>query len=253
MSTAVSFGRRFENATLATTGSAAASISGEVLTCTSIAGEFAKATKHVALRPGELLKVTVMAKRISGPAASAGQMLIGTGTTKDRIYIDSDDWKEYSVSWQNPLTAADAAFIAVEMGSFTADAGSVKFCKPRIEIFQSSCAALRTLACGTITLAAGVPTINTNFTFFGIYALAYDAGLKELTITTDKSSGAAYSSPLAFAGMSLDGNGVKITPKPGSWSPVAGTLKVKFADNTGVFVDIATLGTMYMNIKLEIA
>lgn len=253
MSTSVSFGRRFEDTTLATTGSATATISGEVLTCASVSGESAKATKYVALRPGELLKATVMAKRISGPVASSGQILINALGVKDRISIDSDDWKEYSVSWQNPITAADAAFISVELGSFLADAGSVKFCKPRVEIFKPTSAALRTHACGLITLAAGVPSLNTSFTSFGIYSLSYSSGSKELTIATEKTSGAAYSSPLIFAGMTLDGNGVKITPKPGAWAPAAGTFKLKFSDNTGVFVDIAALGTMHVWLKMEIA
>jgi hypothetical protein len=253
-SVTIPFGRRFENTTITTTGAATAVVSGEVLTCTSAVGENAKAAKFIAVRPGELLKVSFLAKRISGSDDTSGGAAIVYSGTNDRIRVTSEEWQEYSISYQLPPTAADAAFVAVEFGVFTADAGSVKFLRPRAEIIGAQNAGLRTIACGLITLTSGTPTVNTNFTSLGISALAYDAGTKTLTITTDKTSGAAYSSPLFFVGMTQNGNGLKIEPKAGSWSAVAGTVQVQFADTTtGLSVDIAVLGTMFMWFKAEIA
>ena len=254
MSVVIPFGRKFENAALAVTGAATAAVSGEVLTCTSVAGESAKATKFIAVRPGETLKVSFLAKRVSGVDATSGGALITFSGTKDQVRVTSGDWKEYEVSYQLPQTAADAAFISVEFGVFTADSGTVKFARPCAEIIGAQHAGLRTIACGLITLAAGTPSINTGFTSFGIDALSYNAGTKTLTITTEKTSGALYSSPLFFAGMTRDGNGLKLAPKPGTWAAAAGTIQVQFADTTtGLSVDIATLGTMYMWFKAEIS
>lgn len=254
MSVTIPFGRKFENAILTTTGAATAAVSGEVLTCTSVVGENAKAVKYVAVRPGEMLKVSFLAKRVSGVDETSGGAIITNSGTKDRIRVTSEDWKEYEISYQIPQTAADAAFITVEFGVFTLDAGSVKFMRPRCEIIAAQHAGLRTIACGLIALAAGVPSVNTGFTSFGIEALSYNAGTKTLTITTEKTNGASYTSPLFFVGMTKDGNGLKLEPKPGTWSPVAGTIQIQFADTTtGLVADLATLGTMYMFFKAEIA
>lgn len=253
MSLVIPFGHKWESVTTAVTGTATATISGEVLTCTSISGESAKATRHVHLRPGETLHVSVLARRTSGVDTSSGGFLIGNSGTVNRISVTSEDWQEYALSYSLPPTAAEALFISVEFGVFTADVGTVEYTRPRIEIAEAQQAGLRTIGCGLITLAAGTPSINTGFTSFGIRALSYDATAKTLTITMDKTSGASYSSPLFFAGMTRDGNGLKLEPKPGSWSAAAGTIQVQFADTTtGVTADIATLGTMYMWFKAEI-
>ena len=252
MSVTIPFGSKWESVTAAVTGAATATITGEILSCTSVVGESAKATRHVNLKPGETVKVSCFARRVSGADNTSGGILITTGSTKDRVRVTSAHWREYSASYSHSLTSAEGAFIALEFGVFTSDAGTVEFTKPRMEISVAQQGGLRTHACGLITLASGAPSVNTNFTSHGIRNLAYDAATKTLTVTMDKTSGAVYSSPLVFAAMTKDGNGIKLTPKPGGYSAAAGTIAVQFSDNTGVAVDIATLGTMYMWFKAEI-
>lgn len=253
MSLPLNFGSRWESATLAVTGAATASVLGEVLTCTSAVGESAKITRYVRLAPGETLRFACLARRVSGVDDTAGGMLISVSGTKDRIRVtNTNSFAEYVVSYTHPLTSAAAAFVGIECGVFTADAGTVQFTKPRIDIVNAQLGANRTVACGLITLAAGVPSINSGFATHGIRALAYEAAAKKLTVTMDRSSGAAFSSPLPFAQMTYDGNGMKVNPKPGGYNAAAGTVGIMFADNTGVAVDIATLGTMFMWFKAEV-
>lgn len=255
MSASAVIDRNWANVVTAVTGAASASISGEILTCTSVVGESAKATKFVYLLPGEILKVRCMARRTSGVDATSGKILVFKtgGVILDFIRVVSSDWREYTLTYVHPLSQPAGASVGVEFGVFTADAGTVEFIAPSLEIDRPRIGALRTLACGLITLASGVPSINAGFTNHGIRAQAYNAGTKTLTITVDRSSGALYSSPLFFVGMTQNGNGIKIEPKAGSYNAVTGTVNVMFADTTtGLTVDIATLGDIFMWFKAEV-
>lgn len=255
MSQSVVIDRQWANVLLTATGTGAAAVSGEILTCTSIVGDTAKATKYVQLRPGEMLKVTCMARRTSGSDDTSGRVAVfnQSGTVVDYVRVISQDWREYVLTYVHSLVAPEGSFCGVDFGVMTADAGTVEYTKPTLEVLQPQIGALRTLACGLIVLAAGAPSINAAFTNFGLRSLSYNAGTKTLTITVDRTSGANHSSPLFFVGMTQNGNGLKIEPKVGSYSAAAGTVQVQFADTTtGLSVDISALGTMYMWFKAEI-
>ncbi len=203
-------------------------------------------------------------RRVAGADATAGGVkLVVGGVDADRVRATSTRWKAYSIEFQNKDTAAEAVFIAFEFGVFTDDAGTVEYARPTLEILAAQQGALRTVACGLITINGsgnGTVAINTGFSSHGIRALAYDSATKRLTITMDRSSGAVHSSPLCFVGMDNTGNAVKLIPRAGNYSAVAGTVAIQFYDVTPAngqttpqgIVDIATYGAMYMWFKAEI-
>lgn len=249
---ALTFGSNWESITKTITGAATIVESGGVLTCTSIAGDNAKAVKILHMKQGDMVRVSVMCRRVIG-ALPIGGISINNLGDKARVFCDSEHWERLECSYSLPLTATDFDTVNINLGVFTSEDGSVEYADPRIDIFNSAIGQNRTIACGLIGIASGTPTVNTGFTSHGILSMSYAAN--ELSITIPRSTGASYSSPLFF--VESNGGGVAaaadLIAKQTTYSAVTGIVKIKFYDTvTNAFIDISTIASMFMFFKAEI-
>lgn len=213
-----------------------------------------RASKYLKVFPGDRVKATCFARRISGADATSGGLAIdypSVGTLVNRVRVISADWQEYAVEYSVPLTATSASYVTVSIGVFTADAGEVEFLYPQISVENSTLGAPRVFAAGLITMTAGTPSINTTFTNTGIKALAYNAGTSTLTLTISPGIAGTFGiNPIFFAQMTPDaGTGaLALVPRVGTFTPATGTLEIKFVNTTtGAIENVATFGTFYFS------
>ncbi|MFT5450828.1 MAG: hypothetical protein ACI9N9_000308 [Enterobacterales bacterium] len=251
---ALNFGRNFENITPTTTGAATVAIVGEVMTCISVDGDNAKATKSIYLRQGDTIRVSAMARITSGTAPIGG-IAISDGGDKARVLCESYDWERIEVSYSLPMTAASGAPINIVMGVFTSEAGTIEYSDPKIDIVNSSFGHNRVVAQGLLTLALGVAGINTGYTMNGILGVNYNAGTFELEVTIPRSTGASYSSPLIWvhnndSGVTASRN---IQARQRGYDAATGVTRVSFYDMAAhSIVDVATITSMFIFFKAEI-
>lgn len=253
--TALNFGKDWESVVQTATGDGVVDISSGVLTTTSSGGSNSKVTKFLFVNPGETIRISCMSKRISGFESGGGIAIAVAGAERARVYADKTDWAEISCEYSAPPYLSEATVLAVDIGVFTSEAGSVKYADPRIEIYNTTMGAMRSIAAGLVSVALGVPSLSTTFVTFGISNLNYTGGgANALTFNVRRSSGASYTSPMIMIGNNGGGDAaaVKIIPKQTSYDPATGLVTIKFVDSTtGSFVDIATIPSLFFFVKVE--
>jgi hypothetical protein len=251
--TTLNFGKNWESVISTTSGDGVVNITNGVLTTTSTAGSNSKITKFLFVNPGETIRVSCMAKRLSGTAIGGIAFSVG-GAERGRVFADKDDWSEISCEYSAPAYLSEATTLAVDVGVFTSEYGSVKYADPRIEIRNSTMGTMRSIAAGLIGVASGVPSLNTSFVTFGISNLTYNAGTQSLTFNVRRSSGASYTSPIILIGNNGGGaaGAIPIIPKQTSYDAATGLVSIKFMDvTTGAFVNIATIASLFFFIEVR--
>lgn len=251
--TAINFDQDWVTVTSTTTGDGVITKTAGTLNCSSTAGSNSKVSKAVYLRPGETIRFSCLARLISGTGPIGGLSVVNS--TRNRVYIESNDWELIEVTYTLPLSSSDAKFITFDIGIFTTESGEAEFTNPMFELYSCRYSANRTVASGLIGIAAGAPTVHSGFTSNGIKSLSYNASLFELSVTIPRSSGAVYSSPLFFC--QTNGGGVAaaadIVAKQTSYDPVSGVVKIKFYSTvTNAFIDVTSIASMFMFFKAEI-
>jgi hypothetical protein len=232
--------------TSALSGDGAETATAEVLSLSSGVGTgSAKRTKRVKLSPGERVRFSCLARRISGSDATSGELSIdwpADGTSlRNRVRVTSSDWQDYSIEYAAPFTADDDDYAALNVGVFTSDGGQVEYAFPRIAVEGTKYGAARVFCAGMIFMDLGTPSVSSSFIMFGIRSVVYDAATKTLTVTMDPgvSGGGTQASPLFFTQVTPDAS-AQIYAKAGIFDRTNGTLIVKFTSTvTGAFVDVA--------------
>lgn len=205
--------------------------------------------KYVPLRPGETLRFSVIARRISGTDDGGPGVAIdypSGGTNVNQVLLYSEDWQEYSLSYTAPLTGSDTSYVKIVVGSWYSRVGTGEFCMPRAEITSPAYGAPRLVAQGLLLISSGTPTYNANFAWNGIKDLAYDGTAPGITVTVDAFPDGVRSAPIFLT--QLDNYSYpEIAARHGGFDRGTGELTVKFTNTTtGVWVDPATLGDMYL-------
>lgn len=270
MSIDLTYGAKWESCKLytdGTTGTPTNSISGDTLTCQSVFLDSAKATKHVQVRAGEVVKLTVWARIVAGTDAGIAIDYPTGGTLRTIQKIESKEWHEYSVSAFIPANAPEDSYCLFQIGVFGRYDGTAEFKSPRIEKLKSLIGTTQTLAMALIYFDSvdNLPKINTGFAHHGVYSLSYDALIKELTIEIPKTKRLDPEViggdtrlpllPLFFGNTTADNNGSFINVKYDTYDFATGTLKAKFYNSSGTLVDIQAqlgAGSIYFNFKAEV-
>tara|TARA_R110002153_G_scaffold264221_1_gene425995 strand:+ start:35 stop:2380 length:2346 start_codon:yes stop_codon:yes gene_type:complete len=272
----LSFGKNWEGTKqyllphLATTGSSV-SISGEVLTCTSIVGESSKASRHINVQAGEVITFAVLARLISGNSAGIAIDYPRSGITQTITPIFSNEWQWYEASAIIPITAVDDTNCVLQAGVFGSMNGTAEFMLPRVMKGNIQRGASQNLAMGQIyfdTADNNIPKINPGFVNNGIYALSYNVPTKELSITIDRlirndpegaidvtATLAIPTRPLFFGNVTFDNNGEQLSVKFSEYAYNTGVLKARFYDQSNTLVDITPFlsdGNIFINFKAEV-
>lgn len=218
---------------------------GLLATCTAAAlTERGYMRKYIPARPGERVRFSVLARRLSGEP----QMSIdypSSGTSKALVDIDSDEFLEYSIDYTVPYTTDETSdYLQCTVGVFTTPAGSCEIASPRVDVEGASQGFLRVWCAGLIRLdrVAGVTTasLNPNFVNTGILSLNWDGASTTLEVETLKSP----ASPLMFRPILSAEFTTDLLPgivaKAGRYTPSSGIFDVRFSDGTN-FVDINAL------------
>jgi len=272
----LSFGKYWENTKqyllpYGATTTAAVSISGETLTCTAPTGESSKASRHVNVEAGEVVTFAVLARLTAGTEASIGIDYPTAGNLLASTSITSHEWQWYEVSCIIPLTAISGYNCVLQAGIFGSMEGTVEFRLPRVMKGNIQRGSTQNLAMGQIyfdTADSNTPKVNKGFSNNGIYALSYDTGAKELSITIDKvqrddpegteditASLAIPVRPSFHGDVDFDNNGYQLHVKFGSYVYTTGVVKARFYDQTNTLVDITSYlagGNIYMYFKAEV-
>lgn len=245
MSTGIAITRFWDDWESFSSGDGAISLTSDNLksNCSAGAGSGrAYMRKYMPARPGERVKFSFLARRISGePQASIDWP--STGQSKGVVDIDSDEFQEYSIEFLVPYTTDEASdYMQCTVGVFTTNAGDVDIVNPKIEVSDASQGFLRAWCAGIIRLsrAAGVTTasINGNFINCGIKSVAWDSPTKKLTVETLKSPNISIGvRPILSAEFTTDLL-PSVFAKAGQYTPSTGEFDVQFSDGTSTFIDI---------------
>lgn len=245
-------------------------ISNKKLTCISVVGESAKATKHVPVRPGERLTVSCLARITSSDPDDSASIAIDSpaaGNQLSQMTIRGGEWREYSVSAVVPKTFPEDSYAAFQFGIFGSATGTVEMIQPRISKGNAAIGVTQCVARGFLFFdkADSLPKINQGFSNAGIKSLSY-AG-SELSVTIDKSKindtdpneQGTIRIPIrpTFEGTtSFDANGATIACiKWGQYNRKTGIVKGRFYDFSGALVDMTTIlgaGNIFFTFKAEV-
>lgn len=169
-------------------GDGAVVITGKVLNLSSgyLAG-VAQLSKRIDVRPGEVINVRVLARKISGDDGREGRIGISYPTDaspKNQIKIESESWQKYSIRFAVPHTH-DNATDAVNLIFATNNEDEGEFEYTELEVTSEQCGlpSPSLIAMGFVTMTNGVPSLRDDFKRHGIVSLDYTGVL--LTIQTD--------------------------------------------------------------------
>lgn len=171
-----------------TSGDGVILITGKVLKLTSGAlSGVAQVSKRIDVRPGEIINVRVLARKISGTAGEEGRLIISYPTSdapKNQVKIESESWERYSLRFAVPHTHDNSAdFINLIFRTNNEDGGVFEYTEMEITTESSGLPAPSMTVLGRITLAFGVPTISDDSRTHGIVSAIYSGVV--LTIKTD--------------------------------------------------------------------
>lgn len=258
MSTSIPAGTAWNGFVQTISGDGAISISGEVATVSSgITTGSAKLERRIFSFPGEVYKMTFMARRVTGDDGTSGSGWIDwpavTGL-RTRVEVNSSEWQEYTMRYAIPVTAIDTSYISLGVGVYTSLGGQIQACYPRITVESTPYGALRSTAHGLIYWDGAAASVSTSFSNAGISGVTYDAPSKTLSVATPIINLGIAVRPLASATMTPDGVAavLKLFPKVGNYNQADGKWSVKFIDaTTGLVTDITGLA-LYFFFKSEI-
>jgi hypothetical protein len=201
---------------------------------------------------GTKIKFSIMGKDLGaaqGLPASKGEILLDqpTGTIQNRLWVDSTHWRRYELEYTVPHYI-DVIDVQIVLGVLTANAGSVKYANPRLEVIGGGFGALRTMACGLLSINNAGITLNANYVRSGVSSVAWDSSAKNIIVTlTDSAAPTTNNKPLLFTQLCPDsmGGGVNQVPNlnlyAGTIMTGARTFTISPLLPSGAHFDITTL------------
>lgn len=171
-----------------TSGDGAINIAGKVLSLSSgyLSG-VAQVNKFIDPRPGEVINVRCLARKISGTDGQEGRIAICYPTAlapKNQIKIKSKSWQKYSLRFAVPHTHNNRSdFLNIIFSTNNEDSGKFEFTEVEITTEQCGIPSVNCFASAKIKMLKGVPEINDKYQSFGIVSMTYDGN--QLTIQTD--------------------------------------------------------------------
>lgn len=174
------------------TGSGAFSYSstGETATVSAADGDRAFLYWPMVAFPGDTFRMSIMARNISG---TAGALVVDmpNGTQKDRINIDSPEWKLYTLDYSMPIKGDTNAGllvseVAVGVGVGTAGAGEVEFGRPQVDLLRGQ-GTQRLIATGVMMVdQSNAVSWLSSFSLFGFESNpVFNSGDITIKLSTD--------------------------------------------------------------------
>jgi len=231
-------------------------ISNNVATISADSGVSARLDKHILAGPGCTVEFKVFARAASGKVSvSIDYLPVDRGG--DWVYVESGEWREYTVSFTTPLNSPDNQRVTFSIGSYSEDSGEGQFHSPRIKVTNTDLGASRVLGRGLIYVNAGVPSLNTSYVSDGIISVEYNPGNATLAIKLRGNyGGGIHLHPLCFAQLSMDSTSAaarKLALRTGRYDRDTGITYVQFIDCvSGVSQDITSYENIYVFFKAEI-
>lgn len=241
---------------LAQTGTGAATVSaaGRILTCTGGSGT-ALATRRLSVRPGEVLRLSVIARVVAGSLTSGQGLTIrvhrpGVGPVISNTQtIPFADLSEVPLSVAVPLAAGADCYAELEV---KASAGNtIELSSPKLSIGQGVVAPVRCMALGVLrwNAGSGAFALPDDYQHAGIVSQAYSAGTKTLTLTLDSVPAGLGVAPVCFAQLSNSVQAPALQAKLSAYDCAAGTVDIKFFDTgASAFVDLAAIASLALDV-----
>lgn len=243
------------------TGTGAIVNSGAGLACTGGTG-IAKAYRYFAVRPGEIVRFSSIARVRVGGSVAANQGLgisiwkpgVGVLVSNYKLH-EFNDFAECEVCLAVPLNAPNNCYAVVEVGS--SSAATVDFILPKVSIGEAIYGASRRHALAMFTWNSGTGQfgLSANTAQAGITGLSYNAGTKTFTVTMEPVAASVGVAPVCFAQLSASPLAPGLIAKVGAFNAVAGTVAIQFYDTvSNAIVDLATIASLAldMHFKAEI-
>lgn len=223
------------------TGTGAITASGDKFSISSIAGvDKAYFRKYIPAIPGEKVTLTCLARVVSGSSGTYGRLGIdypNSGQLKNSVEIDSTSWKEYSVSFTVPHTAAYNSLVHFVVGTWTALGGEVEVTSPRISVENGTYSAFpKVIGACLVKLQSGVAEINPNFARIGVESVSYSSSTKQLTVQLARGTeNLVNTGPIVYANLTHDA-GWEYVAKAGSYNRPSANFTIEFFDMTAATV-----------------
>jgi len=229
-------------------GDGVIAITGKVLNLQSgtLSGT-AQVSKRIDVRPGEVINVRCLARKISGAAGEEGRIAISYPTSdspKNQIKIESENWEKYSLRFAVPITHDNSSdLINLIFRTNNEDGGEFEFTELEVTSESSGLPAPSITAMGKVTMTSGVPSLPISYRSHGVVSIGYAGVL--LTIQTD------YTYPInrgfiPIVQVTHDGQTNRnITVGATMDTSGLGRIYVVFADaTTGVAIDMTTIANL---------
>lgn len=218
-------------------------ISNDVATISAPIGQRSYLSMQVRAQPGDTVRVRFTARLKSGvdntgPGALV-QVALDTGVLSSNVEVTSTSYNEYECALQVPKHNSSFATATVTVGSWTSVGGEIEVVgAPRV-FLEGGYSVPLVFAMGVINSNNGAVSVSPNHARFGIESLSYDGPNNQVLIQTSAPKyGNGYRAPFAIANQTLYSN-PQIRPVA-DYDRATGLITVKFIDNTGAFVSIAT-------------
>ena len=218
-------------------------ITNDVATISAPIGQRSYLSMQVRAQPGDTVLIRFTARLKSGvdntgPGALI-QAALDTGVLSSNVEVTSTSYNEYECALRVPKQNTSFATVTVTVGSWTSVGGEIEVVgTPRI-FLEGDYAVPLVFALGMVNSNNGAVSLSPNHARFGIESLLYDATNNQVLIQTSAPKyGNGHRAPFAIANQTLYNN-PHIHPVA-DYDRTTGLITVKFIDNTGVFVSIAT-------------
>lgn len=233
----IALGKKWEEFESVISGDGAESITNDVLNISSGAGSGSAYRRYrFTATPGMHIRVTVIARRISGSDGSSPSIAIdypAAGSLQNRTEVASSEWQLYTLEYSVPLTSDPVNdFVAVVFGPYTSLGGEAEFYNPNIVISNTNRGAPRFAFGASVLISSSVASIDTTRYRYGMESVSYDSGLGVLTITpVDYNQSGPHMGPLITVTKDETG-AANIIPILDDFDEAGTFLSVKFWDTT---------------------